>query len=183
MSGHLCPKDEGNLLLLRVDNSNLTLVIPNYEYVWALSEPATVFFCQSLRLLRACKYTCDCNNASQLRKIASIRAKNRKLTPIESPTFVCNVKIIWHSLSEFSLPLLYSIRSGEQLVKPWPNGAPNSSQREPSYKIKTSVRVVLGGQTVENLAWVGRKFEPDQIQANSSQLKPSDKRYITPSKL
>ena len=45
-----------------------------------------------------------------------------------------------------------------------------------------------GGQTVEKLARVGRKFELDQIQANSSQLEPTQakwvaKRYPTPSKL
>ena len=34
-------------------------------------------------------------------------------------------------------------------------------------------RVGWGGQTVENLARVGRKFELDQTQTNSSQLKPS----------
>ena len=45
-----------------------------------------------------------------------------------------------------------------------------------------------GGQTVENLARVGRKFEFDQIQANLIQLEPTQvkwvaQRYPTPSKL
>ena len=49
-------------------------------------------------------------------------------------------------------------------------------------------RVGWGGQTVENMALVGRKFELDQIQVNMIQLEPTQakwvaQRYLTPSKL
>ena len=113
--------------------------------------------------------------------------------------------------SEIHLYIRRQLAEGGRL-KPWPNGTPNSSQLEPSYKIKTCIggwpngtakssqlarkpfncltttaqspnnnkttwlefaRVGRGGQTVEYLARVGRKFELDQIQANLSQLKPS----------
>ena len=74
-------------------------------------------------------------------------------------------------------------------VKPWPNGTPNSIQlaRKPFKCLATTAQppdnnkttwqelagVGRGVQTVENLARVRRKFELDQIQANSIQLEPS----------
>ena len=113
----------------------------------------------------------------------------------------------WFLLWHFCLGLILFVC----FVVGCPNGTPNSSQLDPSYKIKTCIgglpndtakssqlarnhsivwwprshititkqlgeswrEVGKGGQTVENLARVWRKFELDQIQANSSQLKPS----------
>ena len=71
-------------------------------------------------------------------------------------------------------------------MKPWPNGTPNSSQLARNHSIvwirplrHITITTQLGdgwlefgwgGQTVTNLARVGRKFELDPTPANSSQV-------------